>query len=71
MIVNLCYSIRMKDCNVKTPGVCGKTVPASVENENVSAFVREGDSTLPDAEVMAVSYVLMQRNLEAYKELAK
>lgn len=46
-------------------------MPASVENGNVSAFVRVGDSTLPDAEVMAVSDVLMQRNLEAYKELAK
>ena len=44
---------------------------ASVERENVSAFVREGDSALSDAEVMAVSDVLMQRNLEAYKELAK
>lgn len=46
-------------------------MPAAAEKENVSAFVREGDSTLPDAEVMAVSDVLMQRNLEAYKELAK
>lgn len=46
-------------------------MPASAEKENVSAVVREGDSTLPDAEVMAVSDALMQRNLEAYKELAK
>ena len=61
----------MKDCNLKTLGAGGKVLPASAENENVSAFVREGDSTLPDAKVMAVSDVLMQRNLEAYKELAK
>ncbi|MCR5622310.1 MAG: hypothetical protein K6G18_10720 [Treponema sp.] len=61
----------MKDCNVKTLGAGGKAVPASAEKENVSAFVREGDSTLPDVEVMAVSDTLMQRNLEAYKELAK
>ncbi len=46
-------------------------MPASAEKENVSAFVREGDTTLPDAEVMAVSDTLMQRNLETYKELAK
>lgn len=46
-------------------------MPASVEKENVSAFVREGNFSLPDAEVMAVSDALMQRNLEAYKELAK
>ena len=46
-------------------------MPAAAERENVSAFVREGDSALSDAEVMAVSDTLMQRNLEAYKELAK
>ena len=61
----------MKDCNVKTSGAGGKAMPASAEKENVSAFVREGDTTLPDAEVMAVSDTLMQRNLETYKELAK
>ena len=61
----------MKDSNVRKPGAGGKAVPASAENENVSAFVREGDSALSDAEVMAVSDTLMQRNLEAYKELAK
>ena len=61
----------MKDCNLKTLGAGGKAVPASVERENVSAFVRDGDSALSDAEVMAVSDALMQRNMEAYKELAK
>ena len=61
----------MKDCNVKTPGAGEEARPASVERENVSAFVRGGDSDLSDAEVMAVSDTLMQRNLEAYKELAK
>lgn len=61
----------MKDCNVKMPCAGEEARPASAENENVSAFVREGDSALSDAEVMAVSDTLMQRNLEAYKELAK
>ena len=61
----------MKDSNVRKPGAGEEARPASVERENVSAFVREGDSALSDAEVMAVSDALMQRNLEAYKELAK
>ena len=46
-------------------------MPESAGKEIVSAFVREGDSALSDAEVIDVSDVLMQRNLEAYKELAK
>lgn len=61
----------MKDSNARKPGAGEEARPASVEKESVSAFVREGDSALSDAEVMAVSDTLMQRNLEAYKELAK
>lgn len=61
----------MNDSNVRKLGSGKDAIPASVERENVSAFVREGDSALSDAEVMAVSDTLMQRNLEAYKELAK
>ena len=51
----------MKDSTVRKLGSGKDAIPASVERENVSAFVREGDSALSDAEVMAVSYALRSR----------